>query len=131
MAALYKQFLASPSSSLLAEDASLHYIPTTTSIKGSAEIIKHLSSLSKQLRKTKEEILNAVDGQINAAFEVDTGLEFLTSGGPYLSVINLPKLDDNLICDRTVYLPIVSRSRPRPRPKHRLLTQPSSTTLST
>lgn len=112
MAALYKQFLASPSSSLLAEDASLHYVPTTTSIKGSSEIIKHLTTVSKQVRKKKEDILNTVDGQINAAFEVDTGLEFLTSGGPYLSVVNLPKLDDNLICDRVVYLPVVSLSYP-------------------
>lgn len=108
MAALYTQFLGSPSSSLLADDASLHYLPTTTSIKGSAEIIKHIGTVSKQVRKKKEEILNTVDGQINAAFEVDTGLEFLTSGGPYLSVAGLPKLDDNLICDRVVFLPIVS-----------------------
>jgi hypothetical protein len=117
MAAIYKQFLASPNSSLLADDASLHYVPTTTSIKGAAEIIKHIGSLSKQVRKTKEEILNTVDGQVNAAFEIDTGLEFLTGGGPYLSIINLPKLDDNLICDRTVYLPVVSRPRPRPHPQ--------------
>lgn len=108
MAAVYTQFLASPSTSLLADDASLHYIPTTTSVKGSAEIIKHIGTVSKQVRKKKEDILSTVDGQTNAAFEVDTGLEFLTSGGPYLTVINLPKLDDNLICDRVVYLPVVS-----------------------
>ena len=102
MAATYKQFLASPSSSLLADKVSLHYVTTTISVSGPAEIIKHLNTVQKQVKKKKEDILNAVDGQSSAAFEVDTGLEFLISGGPYL-----PGLDDNFVTDHVVYMPVV------------------------
>ena len=102
MAATYKQFLASPSSSLLADKVSLHYVTTTVSVSGPAEIIKHLNTVQKQVKKKKQDILNAVDGQASAAFEVDTALEFLISGGPYL-----PGLDDNFLTDRVVYLPVV------------------------
>jgi hypothetical protein len=103
MAAIYKQFLASPSSSLLAEKASLHYVTTLTSFVGATEIIKHLNSLQKQVKKKKEEVLSLVDGQSIIAVEVDTNIEFLTSGGVYL-----PGLDDNFLSDRVAYLPIVS-----------------------
>lgn len=102
MAATYKQFLASPSSSLLADRASLHYVTTTTSFTGAAEIIKHLNSTQRQINKKKEDILHIVDGQTSLALEADTGLEFVTSGGPYA-----PGLDDNFLADRLVYLPIV------------------------
>ncbi|RFU79217.1 ntf2 [Trichoderma arundinaceum] len=102
MAATYKQFLASPSSSLLAEKASLHYVTTLTSFVGATEIIKHLNSLQKQIKKKKEEVLNLVDGQNVIAVEVDTAIEFVTSGGVYL-----PGLDDNFLSDRTAYLPIM------------------------
>lgn len=108
MAATYRQFLASPSSSLLADRATLHYVTSTTSIAGPTEIIKHLNTLQKQVKKKKEEVLNLVDGQAAIAVEVDTTLEFQTSGGAYL-----PGLDDNFLSDRVVYLPIV-----RPRPDH-------------
>ncbi|PWI65348.1 hypothetical protein PCL_07117 [Purpureocillium lilacinum] len=101
-AATYKQFLASPSSSLLADKATLHYIPTTTTFSGATEIIKHLNSLQKQVKKKKEEILNVVDGGSLIAVETDTGLEFQTSGGAYL-----PGLDDNFVTDRVAYLPII------------------------
>lgn len=103
MAASYKQFLAAPNTSLLADTAALHYVTTTTSIVGSTQIIQHFNSLQKQLAKKKEDILNLVDGQTAIAVEVDTGIEFKTGGGPYL-----PSLDDNFLAARTVYLPIVS-----------------------
>lgn len=102
MAATYKQFLASPGSGALAENASLHYVPTTTSFSGPAEIIKHLNSLQKQVKKKKEDVINIIEGQGAAVFETDTGLEFITSGGTYL-----PGLDDNFLTDRVAYLPIV------------------------
>jgi hypothetical protein len=104
--AAYKQFLAAPSSGALATTASLHYITTTTSYTGATDIIKHLSSLRNVVRKKKEDFLSVVEGQSGGvAAELDTTLEFVTGGGPYL-----PALDDNFLADRTVHLPIVSRS---------------------
>lgn len=103
MAATYKQFLASPSSSLLADNASLHYVTTLTSFVGATEIIKHLNTLQKQVKKKKEDVLSLIDGQNVIAVEVDTCIEFVTSGGAYL-----PGLDDNFLSDREAFLPIVS-----------------------
>ncbi|KAB5580664.1 hypothetical protein GE09DRAFT_447565 [Coniochaeta sp. 2T2.1] len=100
--AAYKQFLAAPNTSALADNASLHYITSTTSFRGANEIIKHLSSVRNQIKKKKEDLLHVVEGQNAIAAEVDTAFEFLTSGGPYL-----PGLDDNFLADRTVYLPVV------------------------
>lgn len=104
--AAYKQFLAAPNTSFLADDASLHYITSTTSFRGATEILKHLSSVRNQIKKKKEDLLHVVEGQNAMAAEVDTAFEFLTSGGPYL-----PGLDDNFLADRTVYLPIVSNAQ--------------------
>ncbi|CCE35420.1 uncharacterized protein CPUR_06850 [Claviceps purpurea 20.1] len=101
MASVYKQFLASPSSSYLADRASLHYVTTTTSVYGSTEIIKHLNTLQKQVKIKKQDLLNLVDGQSVIAAEFDTVLEFQTSGGAYL-----PGLDDNFLSDRVAYLSI-------------------------
>ncbi|KAK0631997.1 hypothetical protein B0T14DRAFT_490442 [Immersiella caudata] len=98
----YKQFLAAPNSSALAENASLHYITTTTSYTGPTEIIKHLGTLRHQLKKKKEAVLYAIEGQNALATEVDTTLEFVSGGGAYL-----PGLDDNFLADRTVYMPII------------------------
>ncbi len=105
MSAAYKQFLASPSSSLLAENASLHYITTLSNFAGATEIIKHLTALRRQVTKKQEEVLSLVEGQNAIVVEVLTALEFITSGGVYL-----PKLEDNFLSDRTAYVPIVSRS---------------------
>ncbi|KAF7557668.1 hypothetical protein G7046_g5989 [Stylonectria norvegica] len=100
-AATYKQFLAAPNSSLLADTASLHYQTTTKSIHGSAEIIKHIHGVQKQITKKKEDILNLVDGGDVIVVEIDTGLGFETGGGPYL-----PQLDDNFLTARVAYLSI-------------------------
>ncbi|KAI2616438.1 hypothetical protein GGS26DRAFT_578221 [Hypomontagnella submonticulosa] len=102
LAAVYKQFLATPNSSQLVDEASLHYITTTTSYRGSTEILKHLSTSTKQLKKKKEVFLSVVEGQNAIAAEVDTAIEFILAGGPYL-----PGLDDNFLADRTVNLPIM------------------------
>jgi len=101
--AAYRQFLAAPNSSALATNASLHYITTTTSFNGPTEIIKHLSSLRNQVKKTKEELLHVVEGQNAIAIESETILEFVSSGAVYL-----PALDDNFVADHSVSLPIVS-----------------------
>jgi hypothetical protein len=99
----FKQFLASPSTSLLAENAAIQYITTLITIHGPAEIIKHLSTQGNQLKKKQEEFLDVVEGQNALAAEVETTLEFISSGGAYL-----PGLDDNFLADRTVTFPIVS-----------------------
>lgn len=112
MAATYKQFLASPSSALLADNASLHYVTTLTSFVGTDQIVKHLSNLQRQVKKKKEDVLNVIDGQSIIAVEVDTHIEFITSGGVYL-----PGLDDNFLSDREAFLPIVS-CQPKPQLSH-------------
>ncbi|KAM0305519.1 hypothetical protein ACHAPM_001901 [Fusarium culmorum] len=101
MAATYKQFLAAPSSSLLADTAALHYVTTTTTFAGPTQIIKHLNGLQKQVSKKKEDVFNIVDGGNVIVLEIDTGLGFQNGGGPYL-----PGLDDNFLSGREVYLPI-------------------------
>ncbi|GKT98801.1 hypothetical protein FLAG1_05503 [Fusarium langsethiae] len=101
MAATYKQFLAAPSSSLLADTAALYYVTTTTTFAGPTQIIKHLNGLQKQVSKKKEEVFNIVDGGNVIVLEIDTGLGFQSGGGPYL-----PGLDDNFLSARDVYLPI-------------------------
>ena len=101
--AAYKQYLAAPNSGALAADASLYYITSTTTYAGATDIIKHLSSQRNQIKKKKEEFLNVVESSDAIAAEIDTSLEFGSSGGAYL-----PGLDDNFLADRIVHLPIVS-----------------------
>lgn len=101
--AAYKQFLSAPTTSALSAHASLHYITTTTNYHGPADIIKHLGTASKQVKKKTQEYIAVVEGRNSIAAEVETVLEFVTSGGPYL-----PGLDDNFLVDRTVYLTVVS-----------------------
>ncbi|KIH87860.1 hypothetical protein SPBR_04802 [Sporothrix brasiliensis 5110] len=98
---VYQQFLGAPNSANLTADASLYYITTSTSIHGSTEIIKHFATLRKQLKKNKEAVLSSVESANGLALEIDTALEFITGGGPYL-----PRLDDNFLSDRKVYLPV-------------------------
>jgi hypothetical protein len=101
--AAYKRFLSSPNTSALADDASLHYVTTTTSFTGATEIIKHLSSVRNKIKKNKEDSLFAIENQQALALEAETTLEFVTSGGPYL-----PGLDDNFLADRIVQIVVVS-----------------------
>lgn len=102
LAGVYQQFLAAPNASHLAEKATLNYITTTTTLRGPSDIIQHLNNLRKQMNKKKENVLSLVHGQNAIAAEIETGLEFVTSGASYL-----PALDDNFLADRTVYLPIM------------------------
>lgn len=103
--AVYKQFLAAPNSSALAQNASLHYITTLSSFYGPTDIIKHLNSTRNQINKKKEELLNVVEGQNALAVQAELTLEFQESGGPYL-----PGLDDQFLSDRIVHLPVVSKT---------------------
>jgi hypothetical protein len=98
----FKQFLAAPKPTFLADNASIHYITTLVTFNTSSEIIKHLSSLTRQLKKKEENFLDVIESENALAVEVETTIEFLTGGGPYL-----PGLDDNFLADRTVTFPIV------------------------
>ncbi|CAI4216676.1 unnamed protein product [Parascedosporium putredinis] len=102
MASTYRQFLASPNSSLLAANASLHYITTTTTIRGATDIIKHLNTLRNQIKKGAEDFLDVIEGRNATAIQTKTTITFVLSGGPYL-----PGLDDNFLADREVHLPIM------------------------
>ncbi|KAK0748221.1 hypothetical protein B0T21DRAFT_356112 [Apiosordaria backusii] len=95
--AAYKQFLAVPNPSALAQDASLHYITSTTSFNGADQIIKHFSTFRNQSKKKREDVLFVIEGQNAVVLEAELVLEFISSGGPYL-----PGLDDNFLADRTV-----------------------------
>lgn len=106
--AVYKQFLAAPSSSALAQDASLHYITTTTSFQGPTDIIKHLNAQRNQIKKNKEDILDVVEGPGALAISTALTLEFLDRGGAYL-----PGLDDQFLSDRVVDIAVVSAQRKR------------------
>ncbi|KAI9722612.1 MAG: hypothetical protein M1812_001543 [Candelaria pacifica] len=99
--ALYQQFLARPTSAPLTEGASLNYITTLTTISEPDLILKHIAREEKQLKKKEEKILDAIEAQDAVFLEVETTIEFLTSGGAYL-----PGLDDNFLADSIVTFPI-------------------------
>lgn len=99
---IYQQFLAAPHASSLADNASLHYITTLTTLNGAAEIIKHLKGRDYDLKLKEEKFLDVVEAADAVAVEVSTTIEFLAGGGAYL-----PKLDDNFLADRTVTFPII------------------------
>ena len=118
MASTYKQFLASPSSSMLAANAALHYITTTTIIRGDTDILKHFSTLRNQITKS-DDVLEVIDGGNVVAFQTKTSVTFLTSGGPYL-----PGLDDNFLAEVKVDIPIVRHGPSRLLPLCLALSSP-------
>jgi hypothetical protein len=99
----YARFLAAPASGALADNATLHYVSTLTSINDATAIIKHFSAQEKLLKKTSQKILDTVEGRHALSVDVETTIEFSNGGGAYL-----PGLDDNFVADRTVTFPMVS-----------------------
>ena len=99
----YSRFLATPSAGALAENASLNYITTNTSIQDAPAIIKHLTVQEKMLKKTKQKFLDSIEGSHGLSIDVETTIEFNSGGGAYL-----PGLDDNFVADRTVTFPMVN-----------------------
>ncbi|KAI9846475.1 MAG: hypothetical protein M1837_003895 [Sclerophora amabilis] len=99
LAAIYQSFISSPTIGSLSDDATLQYITTLTKTNGATNIVKQ--SASQHLRKKKEKIIDAIENQDALFVEVETTIEFVTSGGMYL-----PGLDDNFISDRTVTFPV-------------------------
>ncbi len=100
---LYQAFLAAPSAAALAEGASFNYITTLTTVNEPAAIIKHLAAQQHALKKKQEKVISSIESSDAICLDVETTLEFVTSGGAYL-----PGLDDNFLADRAVTFPIVS-----------------------
>jgi hypothetical protein len=98
----YQVFLSTANPELLAKDAQLHYIPTTTSFREPTPIVKHLASQAKALKKKQENIISSIESDDAICLDIETTIEFVSSGGAYL-----PGLDDNLLSDRIVTFPIV------------------------
>jgi len=102
----YHSFLRNPSTGVLAENASITYIPTLTFVAEPTAILKHLAAQAKQVRKKHESILSFIEGSNGVCVETETTLEFLTGGGAYL-----PGLDDNFLIDKVVTFPVVRTRR--------------------
>lgn len=100
--AIYEGFLARPEPEMLAEQASLHYITTTTTHNGPDNIIKHLQAVRRALDKKSQVTLSAIEDTNSLCLEIETTLLFTSGGGPYLL-----SLDDNFVVDQTVTIPMV------------------------
>ncbi|KAI9813739.1 MAG: hypothetical protein M1826_002384 [Phylliscum demangeonii] len=100
LADIYKRFLSEPSTDLLADHISLHYVPTTTTVQGAPEVVKQLTL--RQLNRRQEKFLQAIEGPHGLALQIETTIEFVSGGGAYL-----PGLDDNFLTDREVTFPII------------------------
>jgi hypothetical protein len=100
--ATYTKFLAAPTANVLADDASINYIPTLTTINEPGSIIKHLLAQAKVLTKKSEKVINSLEAGHSLCVEFGSTIEFLTGGGALL-----PGLDDNFLADKTVVLPMV------------------------
>jgi hypothetical protein len=102
MAATYQAFLAAPSASALAPNASINYITTTTAVHEPAAIIKHLQIHQKQVVKKDEKILYAIESDNGVCLETEVTLQFHNGGGAFL-----PGMDENVIDERIVTFPLV------------------------
>lgn len=101
----YAAFLDAPTKNALADNATLHYVSTLTSLNDAAAIIKHFTVQEKLLKKKSQKILDVVEGSHALSVDVETTLEFINGGGAYL-----PGLDDNFVADRTATFPMVRRT---------------------
>jgi hypothetical protein len=109
LTALYERFIASPNPLSLAENASLHYIPTLTTHSQPGPIIRHLENQNKNVVTIKSaKKISAIEGQNALAIEVDTTMEFISGGGAYL-----PGLE-NFVADKLATLPLVSSKPNQP-----------------
>lgn len=97
----YLQFLQSPSTGVLASDASLSYITTTTQIHEPTAILKHFAAQGKQVVKKDEKVLHIIEGDNGCCIETETTLQFRMGGGAFL-----PNMDSNMLDDREVTLPL-------------------------
>lgn len=102
---VYERFLADhrQSTSSLAADASLIYIPTTTKVEGRDAVLNHLTKQQKIVKTKAQDILGVVEGSDSLCLDVETTVEFDSGGGAYL-----PQLDNNFLADRVASFPTVS-----------------------
>ena len=100
---IYTTFLASPRSNALDPSASIHYITTGASVNTADAILKQLTrENNRQLKKRVEKVIASIETQNSLVLEIETEIEFLTSGANYL-----PGLDDNFLADHVVAFPVV------------------------
>ncbi|CAK1354817.1 unnamed protein product [Cercospora beticola] len=99
--AAYLQFLQSPSTGVLASDASINYITTTTQISEPTAILKHLAAQAKQVVKKEEKVLSTIEGDDGCCIETQTTLSFRMGGGAFL-----PGMDSNMLDEREVTFPL-------------------------
>lgn len=99
---VYTRFLASPDSKALFESPSMHFITTLITINSTEEILKYLTREPTFLKKRIEKPLSAIENSDSLVLEMETEMEFISSGGNYL-----PALDDNFLADQVVMVPIV------------------------
>jgi len=100
--AIYKGFLAHPSADVLTSNAAFNYIPTSTTISEAGAIVKHFHAQSNLLKKKNEVFSNVVEGPNSLCVESETTILFNNGGGAYL-----PGIDESMICDRVVTIPLV------------------------
>ena len=78
---VYQTFLASPNGTALNDKVSLSYITTLTTINGAAAVVKHFAAHEKVLKRKEEKALDAIESDNALYIEVETTLEFISSGG--------------------------------------------------
>ncbi|RPB17495.1 hypothetical protein P167DRAFT_569247 [Morchella conica CCBAS932] len=99
---VYTRFLASPDSKALFESPSMHFITTLITINSAEDILKYLTREPTFLKKRIEKPLSAIENSDSLVLEMETEMEFISSGGNYL-----PALDDNFLADQVVMVPII------------------------
>jgi hypothetical protein len=101
---IYTRFLSTPNADVLDPSVTFHYITTAISVNGPEEIIKQLTRENlRQLKKRVQKPLSSIETDNSLVLEVETEIEFLTSGANWL-----PGLDDNFLADHIVRFPVVS-----------------------
>ncbi|KAB8238507.1 uncharacterized protein BDW43DRAFT_320320 [Aspergillus alliaceus] len=99
---VYQTFLSDPRSASLASNVALIYITTTTRVDGAEAVVKHLARQDHVLKRKSQQVIDTVEGFNSLSLDVDTTVEFVSGGGPYL-----PSLDDNFLSDRVATFPTV------------------------
>lgn len=99
----YTRFLVAPNADVLDPAVTFHYITTAISVNGPQDIIRQLNQENqRQLKKRVQKPLASIETSNSLVLEVETEIEFLTSGANWL-----PGLDDNFLADHIVRFPVV------------------------
>ena len=87
----------------MANNASLIYVPSTTTFEGRDAVVTHLSRQSAIVNKKSEQIISSIESSDSLVLDIETTLKFLGGGGAYL-----PSFDDTFLIDRVVTIPTVN-----------------------